>query len=197
MFKNNEELLKRLEKGRLDKAPSPINNLNRSGDMRGKNPSPHLDGNRTGRGEGNKELPENLRSTIGTLARVSGVSKTADAFGLNYATVQDAKFGTVSGRESPSESLVQSIEKELKPIRNAALEKMLMAIDNITEEKIAVAKPGELSRIAANLSQVIKNSIVPNFDANDGRNNQVVIYAPHQKPESEFDTIEVGSSRPN
>lgn len=200
MFKNPEELSERLEKGNLPNAPRPITNLNRSGDSRGKSPSPHLnEGSEISRGRtpGAPNIPDNLRSTIGALARVSGIVNTAEAFGVSRTTVQDAKFGTVSGRDQSSPDLINSINAELAPIRESVIDRMKMSIEALTDEKLKLSRPMELSKIAANLSIVLKNTMVEATSRDDRNGNQVVIYAPNQKPVSDYDTIEIGKALPN
>lgn len=187
MFINPNELDSRLEKGKIQ-APKA---LNRSGNGTGKHGNNFLKiiPNRPGKSEGDLNLPDEVRATVGIFSRISGIKNTEKAFDLSTTTVQNAKFGAVNGGRQ-IDAVVDKIESALAPVREAAIAKALMAIDNITEEKLKSGNANQLAGIASTLSNVIKNTVVGRTDDRAIQAVQIIHSVP-QKAELPYETIEL------
>lgn len=93
-----------------------------------------------------------------------------------------------SARKSPKEEVQNRIEDSLNSVRELALDKMLMALGLMTEDKFENANLKDLTAATANLSRVVERTN-PRESATSGV--QLIIYAPQQKSEQEFKTIDV------
>lgn len=189
MFIRPDKMPERLEKGKISNPPAA---LNRSGNKRGIHPnSDNLkDVEKEGRGD-SSNIPPEVRATIGALARVSGIVNTAEAMGVNTKVVQFAKFGKTTGNEAKNEELEKKIDDILAPVRNKAIERLTKSLSCLTDDKLNACKGGELSKVASNLSSILRNIQLPESGQNQA--TQVIIYAPEQKPESHYDEIQINA----
>ena len=78
-------------------------------------------------------------------------------------------------------------EKPLSKIREMALDKLVAALKNITDDKIESANLRDLGNIASNISRVVEK-LSPR---DENRQATVIIYAPGQKSEKDYDSVDV------
>lgn len=172
-------------------SPPPITETNRSGNKQGFHKNPFLkNGNPTDITRG-KQIPENIRATMGAFSIMSGIENTAKSFKVNRRVVQDAKFGTVTGQNSPSESLVDKIDSILKPARQIAIDRLEQSLKWMTEDKLQELDAVKLSKVASNISSVVKNLQTPELQNDNRSQAQVLIYSPEQKKQNDYPVIEV------
>lgn len=190
MFIDSNQATDRISRTKLPER-APLTG-NRAGDRRGKsgNSGNSRDDFERGRREGDTEIPEQIRATIGAVSRLgSGIKDTAKAFGVSPTVVQFAKYGSKTGDYKADESLVNKIEDILSPVRNKAIDRLTQTFQEMTDDKLRVCKGGELSKIAANLSAVLKNLTLP--ESGNTNATQVIIHAASHKNESDYPAVEV------
>lgn len=148
-----------------------------------------------GRGEGNVEVPNGLRKIIGETSEIEGRSagvELAKQFGISPSSVSAYAQGATGTADyhNPKQEIVDHINKSKERISKKARAKLFLALKNITEEKLADAKPDILANVARNMSAIVKD-MEPDIPKNP--NERVgptfVLYAPHFRKEEYFDTV--------
>lgn len=147
---------------------------------------------RHGRSEGAIDIGEERRKEIATLALTSGMSKeeVAKYTGSSVASVGAYKRGdNATYQEGHNEGLKEHVESVKTQVVGAAQNKLMLAIEALTGEKIHGSKGRDIAGIAKDMSQIIRNM---NPDSgNLISNSKVIIYQPRVKEEDDFDTITV------
>ena len=125
-------------------------------------------------------VPPAIRTTAAILAE-SGepIAEIAKQFQMTPGQVQAA-------RNSPI--LKQNIDRGVERIRDLALDKLMMALGLMTEDKFQNADLKDLSSTAANLSRVYERT---GQRLEQQTNIQLIVYAPEQKPMSGYKVIDV------
>ena len=147
-----------------------------------------------GRPEGSKDIPIEVKKDIATEYHTT--DKTAlqisHETGLPYRNVRNYIVGTDCGGERYQEGnkeLKEHIVELKKGLSEDARNRLKIALNEITPERIAGAKIRDVSAIARDMAAIARDmeegSKAPMF------NNQVVIYRPQVKDEDEFETITV------
>lgn len=144
-----------------------------------------------GRKEGQLNLDDERRAEIAFLAHTSGLSKeeVSALTGASVSQVGAYKRGATSSTDSKNsnEPLAEVVEGIKNQVSNAAQNKLMLAIEALTGEKISGAKARDIAGIAKDMSSIMKN-MTP-----DGpliQNNKVLIYQPRLREEDDFVTIE-------
>lgn len=142
------------------------------------------------RGRGKEFAPE-MRVLIGALAKISGPTATARAFGTDPNRALLHAHGKVNQGDEPREELVEGIDKTLAPIRKSAIDKLQMALDAITEDKINTTKSvKDVSAVAANLSRIVEKTAPIKEKAAVNGGIAVHIYRPEMKSEEDYKVID-------
>lgn len=143
-----------------------------------------------GRGD-SLNLDDERRKEIATLALTSGLSteEVAKLCGVSEQAVSAYKKGATSEAtyNKKDEVLAPHVDGIRNEISSVAKNKLLLAMEALTGEKIHSAKARDIAGIAKDMSAVMKN-MTP-----DGpliQNNKVLIYQPRVKEEDDFDVIE-------
>lgn len=143
-----------------------------------------------GRGEV-LDIGEERRKEIATLALTSGLSieEVAKLTGVSPQSVSAYKHGATSEAtyNKKDESLGEHVDGIKTQVSNAAQNKLMMAIEALTGEKIHGAKARDIAGIAKDMSAIMKN-MTP--DGPLVQNNKVLIYQPRVKEEDDFITVE-------
>ena len=144
-----------------------------------------------GKSKGDDYLDEEKRKEIATLALTSGMTneEVAEFCRVHPQTVSSFKNGEVANGTETNEELKEHVIEVKGEIQSAAKNKLLLAIEAITDEKIHSAKVRDIAGIARDMSSVIKN-----MSDNGGltvQNNKVVIYQPRIRDDDDFDVITV------
>ena len=183
---------------------SPDNLINKLKNSRAQNPNISIQPIQgPGRTAGTKNIPDSVRNLIGSLANTSSSTQAeiADTFDVSQFTVSTASRGLVSHRYDPR--LRREVEKEKKERQDLLEEKSSsiheQALDNLVSTMQAlqgkipiVAKAKDLAVVASHLSRVATNMDIANRKSDKGnvQNVQVILHAPHQIPETNYDTVE-------
>lgn len=147
-----------------------------------------------GRGEGNVQVPDGLRKIIGEESAIQGRAsglEIANNFGISPSSVSAYSQGarsTATMEQTPDKGNIDAAKLRVaKKARN----RLMMALNNLTEEKIASAKAKDIAGVAKDMSAVIK-SMEPEGPKNQGNNGPTFIfYSPHFKREEHFDVVHV------
>jgi len=145
-----------------------------------------------GRSIGAKEIPEELRKVIATEAITNGNTQNiSEAFGISKSSVDAYKNGATSCAtyNSPDHDLANHNNQVKENIASSARSKLMIALGEITSDKVAGAKIKDIASIAKDLSGVVKN-MEPAASINVN-NNQVIVYRPKLQDEDQYDVITV------
>lgn len=136
----------------------------------------------------NRNGPRNIPPMIQTLAVALGEldsqKAAADVFGMSAPNVN---YLTHEGKKVDRDL----VKEKIGDVHSNALDSMLEAIHLIKPKLANVNKASELSRVAADLARVVEKT----SPKEAGRANvMIVAYAPRQREEGEYETIDVPNS---
>lgn len=147
-----------------------------------------------GRGQGNVEVPDSLRKVIGEESATNGRASAlelADRFGVCPSSVSAYNQGshsTASYNDRPDLSHIT--EAKLK-IAKKARNKLVLALNSLTQDKIEAAKVKDIAGVAKDMSAIIRN-MEPERPTNNGVGGPTFIfYSPQMRTEKVFDVINV------
>lgn len=147
-----------------------------------------------GRGIGNVEVPNTLRTLIGETAVSSGRQEAlelASSFGISPSSVSAYANGansTATIKDRPNAGIINSAKDK---IAKRARAKLLLALNNLTPEKIADVKARDLAGIAKDMSAVVR-SMEEDTSKNPAAGNSgptFVFYSPAFFKEERFETV--------
>ena len=146
-----------------------------------------------GRGEGNKEVPEELRKLVGITANreQDRLVDIASAFSISTSSVSAYKNGATStaSYNQPDKSL-QSANLTIKDrIADKAHRRVLSALKRVTGEKLDNANLKTISQVAKDLSIVAKNMESQATINNNITGPNYVFFAPRVRKEQEYEII--------
>lgn len=150
-----------------------------------------------GRSVGDVNVPESLRSLIGVTSVLEGREAALELgrdFGISPSSVSAYSNGATStaSYNEPKGQLKGKIDKAKKVISIKARKKLNMALEQITEDKLANAKLKDVASVARDMAVIMKH-MDPDDDTPNGNiiNNgpTFMIYAPPVKSESEYPVI--------
>ncbi len=133
-----------------------------------------------------KEVPEFMRALAGTLGHTSKAKEVAEATGIEAATIYQYKAGIIGGKVDPD--LKASVEAGLNKVQEIALEKLMLSLGLITDDKLNKCKASELSGVASDMARVIEK-VRPAIQVGEGA--QIIIYAPKSKTEDKYKILDV------
>jgi hypothetical protein len=129
------------------------------------------------------------RTEIAIAAKTTGIgapretqSEIAQRFGISRQGVAEINAG--HGKINNS-----SFDEALERARDTALEKLMLSLGLIDEERMSKLGPRDLSLIASNMAKVVERTIP---DKVREGNINLTIYAPELRKESSFDVVEIG-----
>lgn len=141
---------------------------------------------RKGRKEEIPNIPKEIRKTIADCA-VDGESRKviAGAFGISEPTVTNIK----NGHGASNEDIQEHVRDRRDKITSRASNKLLVALRQLTENKIADASAREIAGVAKDMSQIIRN-LEPQ-DKNSSVTGNFVFFAPSgTKKIEDYEVIE-------
>lgn len=125
-----------------------------------------------GRTEGANNIPAFLRNTIAVAAHRDSNKNVARAFGISKqevsliknAKVPDGKDEYGKDRVNPNSEINQGIkeavESDLLQVRVIATKKLLLALGNMTDDRIKlIPKMSEVAHVADTLSRIVERTI--------------------------------------
>ena len=149
-----------------------------------------------GRGEGKSNVPDSIRKIIGEEYSIEGRQaglEIANAFGISEQSASAYGNGasSLATYNKPTE-INDFIRSRKNKIVKKASSKLNLALEGITEDKLALSKATDLASIAKNLSGIIKDMEPEDKgNANNGPNIQFVMFAPKLLTEDRFPTMVV------
>ena len=150
-----------------------------------------------GRGTGNTQVPDGIKKIIGEESAINGRQagvELAESFGVSPSSVSAYSVGansTSSYDDRPhSEFLKNAKSRLVKKARN----KMMLAINGITKDKIDITNAKELAGIAKDMAAVVRTlepepKVVNPTTTNTGP--QFIFYSPQTRKEDVFDVVHV------
>lgn len=147
-----------------------------------------------GRKKGVAMLSPQMRALIGLSARIDGTSNAAKAFGVSDRTVRTLKKGKASpflARDAEqSEAIEKGIAEKVPAIQNAALTKLMIALDLVDKDSLGKKGARDLTGAAKDLA-TIHEKLQPKQLLSNNEGPTVVIYTPTVAKESDYHVIEV------
>jgi hypothetical protein len=143
-----------------------------------------------GRGHTN-ETPESLRKIIGeTALEGASVHSISEAFQISPSSISAYKAGATStaSYHKPDQELVKHTNNVRSKIADKATKRIMLALKEITPERVKDAKLKDISALAKDMSAVVKN-IEPQT-ATQINAPTYMIYAPRVRKEDEFEVVE-------
>lgn len=151
----------------------------------------------TTRGRGNNpSTPQGLRKLVGEESVINGrqsALELAASLGISPSSVSAYANGATSTAtyDTPNTPLSNHLKESRIRVQKRARNKLMAALNHITTDKLAEAKPRDLAGIARDMSAVIKD-MEPEKDAGPlGANApQFIFYAPQFRDERHYDVID-------
>jgi predicted transcriptional regulator len=141
-----------------------------------------------------------MRTLIGAAAEVDGNNaKTAKTFGCSDRAVANYRKGRTSHSQpvkatarAEVEEVVEKVEKSGEGVKEKAKSRLESLFDGpISKENLATLKPREAISAAKDLATVIDRVSVREHGPE--QKVQVVIFAPRQREEKEYEVIDVSA----
>jgi len=130
-------------------------------------------------------LPPFMKTTVGVLA-AQGVpqKQISEEFGIGVGEVGHIKHGNVKSADN------DKIAAAMGGARDVAMEKLMLTLGIITSDKLQGCKAPELSKVAADMSRVVANTMPKESGGNAPQIN-LTIYSPTVKDEKQYKVIDV------
>ncbi len=148
-----------------------------------------------GRGSGTVNVPSSVRKVIGEEAITHGHASgkiLANLLGVkSESSVSAYQKGATSTAlmDRPDPDLLDHVNEARQKVTTAAREKLTLAIDAITKEKLNDASPRVAAGVAKDMSAVVKN--MEPSDSERGNSTKFVFFVPPMKTEEQFEVIDV------
>jgi predicted transcriptional regulator len=142
-----------------------------------------------GRKEGVTTLTKEDRLIAGTLGQVYNQKEVARDFGITRQHVNNLAHGRTDSKRADGHETGLEASGILDEVKERALQKVLSAVDFMSDNKLGLCDAKELSSIASNMSKVYSN-VSPKENGNEMK-VQFVLYAPRVKEEHEFQVVEI------
>lgn len=127
-------------------------------------------------------VPKRIKEEIAIRARAGENQQAlADEFGISQPTVHTIEAGKVAIPEVKVTEAVKSIE-------DRAMERLMSTLGFLDNDKLSGCNAKDLSTIAGNMSKVISQTRPKEKSDNQ---TTVIIYAPEQRSERTFQTVQV------
>jgi predicted transcriptional regulator len=147
------------------------------------------------RGRGpNPEVPEGLRKIIGEEAAINGrqsALEIADKFGISPSSVSAYTHGSTSTSSYDQQPNLAGINAAKERVAKKARNRLVMALNSLTKEKIENAKAKDIAGVAKDMAAVIKTMEpeAPKVNGNSGPT--FIFYSPQPRREEVFDIVRV------
>lgn len=178
---------------------SELNNSARNGTERNTVKIPEIiveEEKKKGRGEGNVEVPNSLRKLIGDASVSDGRGEALDLanhFGISPSSVSAYSNGSTSTKSYDKKVNGNVINQAKQRIYRRARNRINLAFNHITEERLRNANLKTVSSVAKDMSMIIKNMESSGDNKVTVNNDKptFVFYSPQLKQESDFEAITV------
>jgi len=158
-----------------------------------------VDIERPGRRPGDNNVPSALREVIAEEALINGngeANKLAEMFGVSKSSVSAYKNGATStdSYNLPNDKLNNKVNEVKSKIRGKAQSKLIMALNEVTKDKLQASKLRDIVATAQAMSAVVKNLDDPSDNEGRINPNNFIIFAPYIKTEAEFRTVVINEA---
>jgi len=146
-----------------------------------------------GRPKGRKDIPTGIRKLAAQDAIAGGTSKEVqEAYGISSSQVSAFKHDATSTAtyDKPDEELKKSNDSFREQVSGTARERLMMALEGITPDKINNAKLPVVSSVARDMSVIIKNMEPSTPAISIDNSKKVIVYRPTSKTEDDYDVID-------
>jgi hypothetical protein len=149
------------------------------------------------KGRGNSpNTPDSLRKIIGENVIEEGRQATktlTGAFGISDSSLSAYSHGVTSCAvyDKPNQELKSHLTRARERITKRASHKLSLALQHITDDKLAGEKPRDLAGIAKDMSVIIKNMEPEHEQVQQNNGPTFVVFAPQIMREEQFDVITV------
>lgn len=147
-----------------------------------------------GRGKGNVEVPDGLRKIIGEESAIQGrqsALEIANNFGISPSSVSAYANGSTSTASYDNQPGLAALNDAKLRVAKKARNRLVMALNSLTKEKIESAKAKDIAGVAKDMSVVIK-SMEPEGPKQNGNGGPTFIfYSPQFRKEEHFDIVHV------
>jgi len=148
-----------------------------------------------GRGEGNVEVPEGLRKLIGEESAINGRASAielANNFDVSPSSVSAYNKGSHSTATYEDRPDLGYINGRKQYIAKKARNRLVLALNSLTLDKINEAKAKDIAGVAKDMSAVIRNMEPEVLRNNNGSGGPTFIfYSPQFRSEGVFDVVHV------
>src|SRR5215510_10510604 len=137
--------------------------------------------------------PEVIRNIVGEEAiRGASVSSLMSEFAMSQSSVSAYKNGSTSTRtyEKKDENLVKHLNGVKDKIKKRATNRLMMALDEITPDKLKDVKVTEASQVAKDMASIVKQ-MEPENESNGDSKTQFVVFAPQMRVEQDFHVVKI------
>jgi hypothetical protein len=147
----------------------------------------------SGRTAGTVNRTPEERMQIAEDAAILGSAEAARIHGCSQSQAHSYAHGfNTCAQRLPSNANGESAINAIEKVRQRAIDKILMAMDLITDDKLGNQTPQAISQVAANLSKIPSNlESRDTGDINRGNTVNVVVYSPPVKEERQYKTIKI------
>ncbi len=144
-----------------------------------------------GRGAGNNAVPESLRKIISNES-INGTpaKELSEAFGISPSSISAYKNDahSTASYNKPNKDLRQANNIIREKIVVKARKRLIMALDQITPEKLEGAKLRDLVQLSAGMASVL-DKVEPQDDRVSI--DKLLVYIPRMRDEQSFEVIDV------
>lgn len=125
------------------------------------------------------------RTTMAILAAEGGSTQKeiGAAFGIKQSEVSEIANGNVKGMD------VKLVEAKQGEIRDAAMDKLMMSLGLLDENKLEKCKATELSKVASDMARVVQTTLPR--ETQTGAVLNLTIYAPTVKEEKQYKVVDI------
>ena len=128
-----------------------------------------------------------FQAEVAALAHVKSIREVSQQFGISERQVDNLKAARSDG-EHASPALAKATEEKLSVVRDVALEKLMLSLGLINDTSTRGMGAKDAALVASAMAKVIDRTSDKRFQ---NQNNVLVIYAPPQRDEGRFQTVEV------
>jgi len=140
---------------------------------------------------GKEETPVAIRKVIAGEPLSAG-KELANLFNVSESSVSAYKVGATSTAtyNTPEIGLANHARSAREKIALRAGKRLSLALNHITDDKLANAKLSEISGVARDMSTIVKNMEPPAEQQSGNKlNAQFVFFAPRLKSEADYDSV--------
>lgn len=152
-----------------------------------------------GRKEGRKTLSPMMRNLIGAAARIDGAKSAGKAFDVSESSARHYSKGR-TGQEQPIVPAARAevvkhednIKSKREKIVNGSYDRIAALFDDdgpVNEENLKAMKPREAVSVAKDLAAIV-DRVTPK-EKDTGQRVQVVVFAPRQKEEKDYEVVDI------